>query len=192
MVEQELQSDSGERLLWTDQPIPGVALRNALPIVLFGIPWTAFSVFWVGAAAWGTSKGDSGLFRLFPLFGLPFVAIGVGLLSSPWWAFRSAQRSAYAITDRRAIIFQASWNGSITVRSFAPERLTDLRRKQRADGSGDLVFAEEMQSNTNGRSSTSSVGFLAVRDVKGVEELVQSVVERARDARSPQASRLLK
>ena len=37
----------------------------------------------------------------FPLFGLPFVLIGLGMLTAPHWAKRKALRTAYAVTDRR-------------------------------------------------------------------------------------------
>lgn len=42
-------------------------------LLVFAVLWTAFSLFWM-IAAWMTGAG------LFALFGVPFVAIGVGLL----------------------------------------------------------------------------------------------------------------
>jgi len=179
LVEAELQS--GERLVWLGQPIPGRLARGTWPIVLFGVPWTAFALFWTGMAAWGTSQASeagSGLFRAFPLFGVPFILIGVAMLSSPYWARRRALGSAYAITDRRAILFAAGWRGSVTIRSFEPERLTDLRRKQHADGSGDLVFAQDLRRDSEGHRHATDVGFLVIRDVKGVEELVRTLAQR--------------
>lgn len=178
MIDSELRS--GERVAWMDQPIPGRMARATWPIVLFGIPWTAFALFWTAGAAWGTSKmdGGPGLFSAFPLFGLPFILIGVGMLSSPYWARRRARRSAYVLTDRRAIVFTAGWRGSITVRSFEPERLNDLRRKQHPDGSGDLVFAQDIRRDSDGDRLATDVGFLAVREVKSVEEMVRALAQR--------------
>ena len=47
----------GEKLRWVGQPRPGRMARQALPIVLFGIPWTAFALFWMAMASgilfWG-------------------------------------------------------------------------------------------------------------------------------------------
>ena len=57
---------------------------------------------------------------LFPLFGLPFVMVGVGMLSSPFWLRRRAKRTCYALTDRRAILWEAGWFGSVEVRSYGP------------------------------------------------------------------------
>lgn len=179
LVESEMQA--GERINWMEQPIPGRMARMTLPIVLFGIPWTAFALSWTASAAWGTSKveGGPGLFSAFPLFGLPFILIGLGMLSSPYWSRRKAHRSAYVLTDRRAILFSADWRGSVTVRSFEPERLTDLQRKQHADGSGDLVFAQDSRRDSDGGRHTIDVGFLAIREVKNVEELVKALAQRS-------------
>ncbi len=178
LVESEMQP--GERITWMEQPIPSRMARKTLPIVLFAIPWTAFAVFWMAAAGWGTAKAEDGhgLFGIFPLFGVPFVLIGIGMLLSPLWARRNARRSAYVITDRRAILFTAGWSGSVTVRSFGPDRLTDLRRRQHADGSGDLVFAQDIHRNSDGERHSADVGFLAIREVKAVEELIRGLAHK--------------
>ena len=185
MVELELQS--GERITWMDQPIPGRLAAGTWPVVLFGIPWTAFALFWMGAAGMGTwsmpSDGEGTgffkLFRLFPLFGLPFILVGIGMLSSPFWAIRRAHKTAYVLTDRRAFIMRAGWRGSVTTRSFEPERLGDLRRKEHRDGSGHLVFAEDVCQDSEGGRCATDVGFLAVRDVKTVEEMVLGLAKKA-------------
>src|SRR5262245_61971419 len=132
----------GEGLRWVEQPVPMRLAFAALPMVLFAIPWTAFALFWMWGAAQGTCEGP-GPMRLFPLFGLPFVAIGLGLFTSPFWLMRNARRTAYVVTDRRAIVLAARFGGAVSVRSFEPEKLGDLRREQRADGSGDLVFGQD-------------------------------------------------
>lgn len=177
----ELELQSGERIVWMDQPIPGRLARGSIAIVLFGIPWTAFAIFWVGMAAKGVSSMQGGAIGwLFPLFGVPFILIGLGMLSSPYWIRRSARRSAYVITDRRAIIFQAGWRGSVNVRSFEPSALTgELQRKQYGDGSGDLIFTQEFRRGSKGREYTTNIGFMAVRDVKGVEEMVRALAQKA-------------
>src|SRR5690606_31280886 len=44
-IEREL--DDREQLIWAGTPDPALMGRRALPILIFGIPWTAFSVFWI-------------------------------------------------------------------------------------------------------------------------------------------------
>jgi hypothetical protein len=177
-VERELAS--GEKVEWMGQPIPRRLAKASWPIVVFGIPWTAFALFWTAGAAWGTSKTGVGLLNLFPLFGIPFILVGLGMLSSPFWIKRAAKGTAYVITDRRAIVIQGGWRGTVNVRSFEPERLVDLRRKEHADGSGDLVFTQDIRRDSDGDRHTTEVGFMAIADVKSVEEIVKALVVRTR------------
>lgn len=176
LVDAELES--GERVTWAEQPIPRRLARATLPVVLFGIPWTAFALFWMAMASEGVARSNgSGLFDLFPLFGLPFVLIGFGMLSAPWWAALGAKGTAYVLTDRRAIVIEsAPWKG-VSVRSFAPEKLGDLQRTQQPDGSGDLVFTQDSRRSAKGRDYTVDVGFLAIPDVKAAEERVRALAK---------------
>lgn len=174
----------GEKLLWVGQPRPGRMARQALPIVLFGIPWTAFALFWMAMASgiliWGDPQpvADQGfqLFRwFFPLFGLPFVLLGLGMLSSPYWLMRRARKTCYAVTTQRAIIWQAGWFGSMEIRSYAPVELNKIRRVEYSNGEGDLIFEDlitvtrfERSSHQNNMKS----GFMGISNVKVIEELI--------------------
>lgn len=179
--ELERELAPGERVAWSGQPIPARYSRGTLPIVLFGIPWTAFAVFWTAMAFVGTRslKGDDAMstgFRwFFPLWGLPFIAIGVGMLSSPWWLKRRAGRVLYAVTDRRAILFEPAWRGARKVRSFAPAALQTLERTEHPDGSGDLIFARQAWRDSDGDRRTSQVGFTGVPRVREVEEVIRKL-----------------
>jgi hypothetical protein len=186
LVDRELES--GEHVEWAAQPIPARSARAALPAVLFGIPWTAFAIFWTAMAASGLwrkkSQGEFGWFRLFPLWGVPFILIGLGMLSSPYWALRRARRMAYVLTDRRAIIISVGWQSKVSLRSFEPPALLDLQRTERADGSGDLVFTNDLSTGSRGRNYSTAVGFTAIRDVKEVEERVRRLARQSRDAQA--------
>jgi hypothetical protein len=171
LVESELSS--GERVIWIGKPNPSRMALRTVPIVLFGIPWTVFALFWTwGASGFQLPNFNEG-FNLFPMFGIPFVLVGLGMLSSPFWVMRSAKMTVYVLTNSRAIICE---NGiSTTIRSFSPERLGDLQRKQRADGSGDLIFGRELTRYANGKSRLTEHGFLAIADVKAVEDMVRQL-----------------
>jgi hypothetical protein len=177
-VEMELRS--GERVIWTAQPIAGRASRGSWPIVVFGIFWTAFSVFWVVAAGWGTSRSSTpGPFKLFPLFGVPFVLIGIGMLTSPIWIKRRAAKTVYMITDQRAVILTEGLRGRTRVESFAPAQLQSITREQNTDGSGDIIFETRAWRDSDGDRRTQRLGFFAVHDVKTVEEHVRVLAQKA-------------
>ena len=178
LVESELRS--GERVAWTGQPIPSLFARRSIRIVLFGIPWTAFALFWMaGASGFKVPDFSNGIFGIFPLFGLPFVLIGFGLLSSPYWMRRKALKIAYVITDQRAIVFAGGTWGSTTIRSFDPERLKDIRRVQKSDGTGDLIFERTWSSNGDGGRQFTDHGFLAIADVREVEVMITRLTHAA-------------
>ena len=173
LIEGEL--NDGEKITWIGAPIPQRFAMRSIPTVLFGIPWTAFALFWMAGASGFQIPDFREASDLFPLFGIPFVLIGIGMLSSPFWMMRKARKTAYILTNARAIIFDGGF--STTIRSFAPERLTDLRRKQRSDGSGDLIFERKLSYDSDGDRQTSDHGFLAISDVKAVEDLVRQLAD---------------
>ncbi len=187
-LSQELEP--GERAIWAGRPSPGRAMRAALPIALFAIPFTAFSLFWMAMASgmFFASSGASGsgngppsaLGLIFPAFGLPFLCVGLFMLSSPWRAARGAKRGLYAITDRRCIIWNAKFGGTMQVTSYRPDDLTQMEREQRADGSGDLIFRRVVRlSPRRGhgtRTQTEAEGFLGVPEVAQLERTVRSAL----------------
>lgn len=174
MVERELRE--GEKLLWVGQPARGRFIVESLPAFLFAIPWTAFAVFWIiGAAGFSMPDFRDG-FDFFPLFGLPFVLVGLGMLSMPLWAMRRARRTVYAVTDRRAIVFDGGW--WTTVASFTPEQLAPTHRRHTRGDRGDVIFGPQSPAAASVSSSPACVrGFLGVPDVAQVERLLRRVVE---------------
>ena len=88
----ENELDEGETVVWVGRPSTRRMLWRALPIVLFAIPWTAFAIFWTfGAAGFKVPDFQQG-FDFFPLFGIPFILIGLGMFSSPYWVAEVRRR----------------------------------------------------------------------------------------------------
>ena len=174
MVPKELDSD--EQVLWWAQPKPSRFARQALPAFLFAIPWTAFAVFWMcGAAGFEVPDFSEGR-HFFALFGLPFVLVGLAMLSSPLWMMRKARRTLYVVTQRRAILFEGGW-GTI-VRSFGPEKLTDMVRHEKRDGSGDLIFEQKVAGESERAGRTTEVGFLGINGVRDIEKVLRIIAEQ--------------
>ncbi|MEP1077527.1 hypothetical protein NDI52_19185 [Leptolyngbya sp. PL-A3] len=85
-IDNELEAR--EFIKWVDQPIPRFFTASSIGAVLFGIPWTSFALFWT----WGAAGFEFPDFRegvqpqyFFALFGVPFILIGLAMLSSPFW-----------------------------------------------------------------------------------------------------------
>lgn len=175
MIEAEL--DPNESPIWAGQPIPRRMALKALPAFLFAIPFTAFAIFWIcGASGFKVPDFSEGGFSLFPLFGIPFLLVGLGMLSSPLWKMRSAKRTVYILTEKRAVIFSGGWKTDI--RSFSPDQLQDITRKQHADGSGDVVFKREISNfNHQNNMPVKEIGFLAIEQVKKVEDMIRAMAK---------------
>jgi hypothetical protein len=159
----------GEQVAWAAQPVPALFARGSLPVVWFAIPWTAFSIFWMTGAAQGSIY--------FALFGLPFVLIGLGMLSLPAWKRYCARHSLYVITDRRALCFVRALR-ELSVRSFPPEQLGKIDRKETGNGAGMLVFTQDVSRDSDGDPVRSDVGFLGVHDAKRVHDLLLALHAR--------------
>lgn len=163
LVEAEVRDD--ERLLWCAQPkVFRYALRS-VPLFLFGVFWTAIVVGWTCAAP-----------SLIKLVAIPFFLVGFGLLSAPFRRALKAHRTAYVLVTRRAVIIEGG--GGPTVHSLGPEKLTDIMRREKSDGSGDIIFEKTEAPGTRMPWQMTEVGFFCVDDVREVEKALRAVAEK--------------
>ena len=181
MVRGELTGD--EKLVWVGRPILGRMTMAAIPVSIFGIFFTGFAIVWMvmalaivgGGIVAVTDKPALGLGGVvFALFGLPFLAVGLGMLTSPIWAGRRALKTCYALTNRRVVVWNPGWFGGVQVRSYRAGELGAMVRNQRGDGSGDLIFQEFTTFGPNGRRNVTRHGLMAVERVHEVEALIRS------------------
>lgn len=114
---------------------------------------------------------------MIPLFGRHSHSVGIGMVSTPLWAYRKASKTIYAITDRRAITFDGG--RSTTVRSYPPEKLQDIYRKEQKDGSGDVVIVRNAWHDSDGDRRSEELGFLRSSNPREVEGLLNSLAEQA-------------
>ena len=194
-LEQRVQSElsGGERLVWVGQPRPDLYRGQTIFMAIFGAFFGGIALirFLVGGAmavAFGLAGGQGGgnpgadalgCFPLFfCLFTIPFMAIGGYMLCAPIWMPKRIRRILYALTDRRAILWEPYFFGSgYTVRNYTREGLGRMYRVDKRDGAGDLVFEEYFttSTNSNGMSSTqrNQRGFMAIDRVREIDELVR-------------------
>lgn len=148
-------------------------MRAGFALWFFFIPWTGFSLFWMAAASgFKIPNFDSG-WSWFPLFGLPFVLVGLCGLSAPIWLRRKAGSTIYAITDQRALTIEGV--KSIKVKSYLAADIANVEKTQHQDGSGDLVLRIEHYRDSDGDARTRNEGFSAIEDVRAVERLLEQL-----------------
>jgi hypothetical protein len=179
---------SGESLLWSGRPNPGVIFHSDdWYMIPFSLLWGGFAIFWESMALgfWGhNAKGTPPVFMA--LWGIPFVVIGQYMI---WGRFVYdgwlKRRTYYGITNRRLVVVQESTRRKTC--SMYIDAIPSIER----DGSftGTLWFGSKYQA-TAGRGQRSRnvsrfyVGnvpvFADIDDADSVYRLILDLSEKSR------------
>ena len=131
---------SGERLLWSGRPRGGLRLRpQDVVLIPFSLLWGGFAIFWEIMALSTTAKAPAPFRFLFPLFGLPFVMIGLYMIVGRFFfEARARARTIYGVTNQRILIVGGA-RGAQT-RSLELSAIPELSLVQHKDGTGTITF----------------------------------------------------
>ena len=124
----------GEAITWVGQPdVSAYAMRGAWYLIPFSLLWGGFAIFWeVTAIATAAPP-------LFAAWGVPFVAIGLYMIFGRLYvARREAQRTVYALTDRRIVIVTGAFRPTITEIDVSFMPITQL--VEHGSGLGTITF----------------------------------------------------
>lgn len=94
----------GEKILWVGQPEVGREGSLKMGFFMpFAVIWTLFSLVWEACALAALKQTKSIVGVVLSLFGLPFVFIGFGMLSTPYFARGHELSTVYILTNECAI-----------------------------------------------------------------------------------------
>src|SRR6266849_6841075 len=181
-AQSELQA--GESIYWTGTADPRRAAIAALPATLFGIPFAGFALFWISQAYHATnamSKSTNNSFahgfQVFPILGLPFLFVGLGIILAPLWAFLKGGNTVYAVTNQRVMIITGGGNRS--VKSYTPADIVSVEHRERPDGSGDIaITTNAVVRSSNNFTSQVKVALCGIPNVKEVVQVMQLHTQR--------------
>jgi hypothetical protein len=143
-------------------------------IYIFAIPWTVFSLGWTGIAATAVaSMGDEGpglIAWAFPLFGLPFIAVGAWMLSRPFVPLIEKGRVLYVVTDKR--VLKLSLGRELEVNAVPADRIGPAERREARDGTGMLRLAVRIGKDSEGDRQPEHFVIGAVADVAGAQQAI--------------------
>ena len=143
--------EPGERLLWSGQPNP---LRYAQS--RSGISVIAGLAALVFAQIWTTTARDGN-----PWLGAAFFLVAFALLLSPLWRMWRAYRTAYGVTDRRALtVIGPPFARQISV---PLDQIHSVEIRLRPGHLGDVLFGDADHNR-----------FIAVADVDAAVRLLRS------------------
>lgn len=166
----------GERILWSGRPDPR-RLKAVFLIWLFAVPWTAFALFWEAMAfmPWIPSTHTPDAIRwsfgmVFPLFGLPFIAIGLGMMWMPMRALNKARQTIYALTDRR--VMRVTAGKARAAASVMIDQMGPIDVTADSEGYGTLRIQTGSHIDSDGDRVTERFEVAGVPDVSRLEGLL--------------------
>lgn len=148
----------------------GVCLVVGWLMVLSGCGWA------VGIVLVGGQARMALPWLLMPVAIVPVIG-GCVLLWLPRWMAGRLRDGLCVVTDARCIAWVREGVGGEVVQSFWGDELGELRRRDRGDGVGDLIFSRSdlvipVAGSVPLRTEREH-GFFGVHDVAGVERLVR-------------------
>jgi hypothetical protein len=156
----------GERIIWQAMQLARIE-KLAFSIYFFAIPWTAFSLLWITLAVAGTASlgadGPGLIAWAFPLFGVPFVLVGLGMLAFPLLPLAQRGRVLYAVTNQR--VLRLSLHRDLVIKAVPAQRIGLVERRESRDGTGILKLAVKIGRDSDGDARTEFFEIGRVADV---------------------------
>jgi hypothetical protein len=179
-IENELHS--GEAIRWVEQPIPRFTAPS-IAGVWFGIGMTISPIVYIlDRSNFQLPDLREGLqlqhlISLISPYWLLFCSVaGFEFLSSPIWKWQATRKTVYLVTNRRAISIQGGL--STKIRSYLPDQLKDVYRKERADGTGDVIIRiRRWRYGARDQKREEEIGFLGVRNPREVENIIKQLAD---------------
>lgn len=160
-----------EKILFVACPEPGHEGKEKIWFMPFAIVWTLFAIIWTALAVCSISRTNiaGGIFMT--LFGLPFVAVGLGMLATPHISIKRELNTIYAISDERILVFsddkvhemvkfKSKHFGPIEAKHCSPERM-------------DLLFYSSLDPESPGVSG----GFWGIADGETAKAILEKKLQ---------------
>lgn len=179
-IETEMQ---GEAVRWAGKPDAGRAFRYGFAIYAMGIPWSAltFTLFGFLVAAVFSGNPPNRTVHNFEylamgaaiIFTGAFAAAGVAMLATPFYIWRKARGTVYAITDKRVITVVTG--RTMEVSAISGDKILKLERREKRDGSGTLKIVTGYGKDSDGDRIEETTELFGVRDVRAAERAVEEI-----------------
>lgn len=169
---------------WVGRPDWRVIFKWSMLIWLFAVPWTLFSVGWtVGAAVmiWGPPSANMSstmqtiIGIIFPLWGLPFIGIGIAMLASPIWLAQTARHTAYVVTTDALMTIAAGRSGTVTVTTLPLGQILSTVLKEWPGGYGTLRLLKGWKKDSDGDQVRDEETLVGIPEAARVEALINSL-----------------
>lgn len=126
--------EPAERVLWSGQPRQGLRLRAADALLIpFSLLWGGFAFFWEYSVL------AAGAPFFFPVFGIPFVAMGLYLIAGRFYIdARQRENTFYGLSSDRVLIVSGVF--LVRVKSLPLRTLSDVTLIESREETGSIAF----------------------------------------------------
>jgi hypothetical protein len=172
-----------EQIVWSGQPESSILFTPMdLLLVPFSLLWGGFAIFWELSVI-GTFKSNQPAPAFFPLFGVPFVLVGLYFIFGRF-VYKSwkKKRTWYAVTNQRVLI--VTQGISRTCQALSIATLPAIDKTVRSNGSGNIKFGTSpfmftIYENSGmdffgGFNGQGAPSFFDLKDVESVYRIVTS------------------
>ena len=159
-----------EVIHWIDQPIVRFFTPVTLAMLQLGFSFIVFALWQWGASGFGALLWNASMLAMY--FGVQVLLIS---LYASFMTKKDTLKTAYIITDRRAILFEG--HSPMTIRSYLPNQLQNVYRQENKNGSGNVVITFHYVRDNEGGKSKESIGFMDIRDPKGAEKFLRELAD---------------
>ena len=176
----EREFGPGESAVWHGWQLARIDPTHFL-IYVFAVPWTAFALMWTVLAAGAIGVSGIGLVGIaFPLFGLPFIAVGCWMLARPFVPLWEKGRVLYVVTETR--VLKLALGRELVVKTVPADRIGLSERREQPDGSGTLSLAVRIGRDSDGDRQTETFDIGPVAGIMDAATAVDRIAAAARSA----------
>lgn len=185
MIEEQFRNDlaNGEYIVWAGQPVPKLINRSDIFLIPFSIIISGFAIFWEIMALYAFRQTGSGMGMIFPIFGIPFILIGLYLLFGRFiYRKLKYKRTFYALTNQRVMVLNTFFGKNL--RTQLLNQIPALNKSVSANGIGSITFGDTLPvystlfENTGVRPYGNryrygnTMGFFNIKDVDDVYRMI--------------------
>ena len=164
--------DANEEVLWSGRPDPlGLAIAKSWPVAVVAFLLFSLGLSGITFSGMGGGPVSRAIIDALGFFSPVLMIFGLGLAIIPFLRLYQAQGTVYALTDQRALI--VSHFPYRTALSITPNRIAFVRRRERTDGTSDVMFAEHIVRGGEPGVLLRREGFYGIADGPFVDRLIR-------------------
>lgn len=193
LIEEQFREDllKDEKIIWSGQPDTSVRFTRAdIFLVPFSLLWGGFAIFWELSALFmffSTQGTKSSMPIIFPLFGIPFVIVGLYFMFGRFvYKNWKKQNMYYAVTNKRVLVLTKLFSRSLNAINI--DNIPTINKTVRPNGIGTIKFGNvNLVASTYENTGLDFFGSFAVGDVPTFHDIrdvdkVHEIVDELRNS----------